>query len=97
MIASHIAQLRRVVDETPNLPESTRAELLQLVRALEADLAKADSQQAQDSEVENGEGNGRDSTVLHQLRQSIEELEATHPETAAVVSRVATVLANMGI
>lgn len=94
MIAAHIAKLRRVLDEAGDLPESTRTELLRLVQALEADLSgDADpSSDASSSSSESGED-----TVLVQLRNSIEELEATHPETAAVISRVATVLANMGI
>lgn len=92
MIDSHLAQLRRVVDETKDLPEATRTELLRLVNALESESVSEPKVPA-DIAVEKKE----DQTVLDQLRRSIEELEATHPEAAAAVHRVATVLANMGI
>jgi hypothetical protein len=93
MIGQHLAQLRRVLDETDNLPESTKAELLRLVRAAELE-ADGDRSGEGGHSGENASGEG---SVLDQLKQSIEELEASHPDAAAAVHRVATVLANMGI
>ncbi|TLD72785.1 DUF4404 family protein [Phragmitibacter flavus] len=95
MIGQHLAQLRRVLDETDNLPESTKAELLRLVQAAEAETGAATNAEGGVTNAE--EGAEEEVSVLDQLKQSIEELEASHPDAAAAVNRVATVLANMGI
>lgn len=94
MIAEHLSQLRRALEEADTLPESTKDELLRLVSAAEAE---ADAPEDAETPV-NSEGEVEENpTVLDQLKTSLEEIESSHPEAAALVNRVATVLANMGI
>ena len=92
MIGPHFAQLRQTLEESDQLPAATKAELLRLVQAAEAEATGEPLENGTESEEAQGEG-----SVFDQLKQSIEELETSHPEAAAAFSRVANVLGNMGI
>lgn len=92
MIGPHFAALRQTLEESDHLPAETKAELLRLVEAAEAEASGELPENASAEDVAESE-----TTVFDQLKQSIEELESSHPEAAAAFSRVANVLGNMGI
>lgn len=92
MIENLLAELRKQVERADNLPEETRADLLQHVEAMESSHANIALEEPDDSAEAAGEPQGIDRLV-----SSVEELEASHPEITATVNRIATVLGNMGI
>ncbi len=103
MIQGHLNELRSVVTQARDLPESTRTKLLQLADDLAQDFASAGSQaggapdadstpsDAGDSVAPSGEGGGVSGLVA-----AIEGLETSHPEVTAAVSNVARMLSKLG-
>jgi hypothetical protein len=83
MVKDLLDQLRLKVDRASGLPAETKSELLKLVAELESQTAAA------------GQADHRHG--LKQLVASVEGLEVSHPEITALVNRIATTLANMGI
>lgn len=95
MIEEHIEQLRSKLEQAGGLGEKTKAELLDLVAAVRRDaagLAKQEGDAAESGAVENGGQGG-----IGKLMASVDELEASHPELAASINKVADTLAKMGI
>ncbi len=95
MIEEHIEQLRSRLEQAVGLPESTKAELLALVAAVRydaADLTGHESEVPASATDETGEQRG-----IGKLMSSVDELEASHPELAASINKVADTLAKMGI
>jgi len=91
MIDQLLAQLRTLVTDSDSLPAETRADLLVHLDAMEAELKE---------HPESGEPEAGTGVKLHglaRLRASVEELEASHPDLTALVSRLATQLSNLGI
>ena len=105
-----ISKIEARVREAGALREETRAELLDLLGQLKTQieaLSATNEQQAQSiagfTEVSAHEAT-RDprnpKSLRHSvdgLRSSVEELELSHPKLAAVVDRLAKMLADMGI
>lgn len=95
MIQSHLNELRAVVEQATDLPEPTRAKLLQLADELERDLAspspEAAPQPAEDAAATTSEPSGVSGLVA-----AIEGLETSHPEVTATVSNVARMLSKLG-
>jgi hypothetical protein len=89
MIEDHIQQLREKLAQASGLPETTRAELLALVGTLEREAAGGDAGPLAAEEAE--------PQALGKLVNSVEELEASHPELVASINQVASVLGKMGI
>lgn len=90
MIEDHIQQLRTKLAQASGLPEGTRTELLDLLAAVESEAngGEAESEAAESDE---------DTPALSKLVNSVEELEASHPELVASINQVASVLSKMGI
>lgn len=95
MIEEHIEQLRTRLEQAAGLPESTKAELLDLVAAVRKDAVGLAEQEggASESIAEESEAQGG----IGKLLASVDELEASHPELAASINKVADTLAKMGI
>ena len=95
MIEEHIEQLRTRLEQAAGLPESTKAELLGLVAAVRKDAVGLAGQEggASESIAEESEAQGG----IGKLLASVDELEASHPELAASINKVADTLAKMGI
>ena len=90
MLDDLLKQLRTTVAEDTSLPETTKADLIRHVEAMEAQTS-ALSADAASSEAES------EKPVLDQLVTSVEGLEASHPEITTLVNRLANTLGNMGI
>lgn len=95
MIQEHLAQLRSKLEQEPGLPETTKAELLKLVAAVEIETlgGAGNRTDVAASDAEDADGQGG----LGKLAASVEELEASHPELAASINQVAITLSKMGI
>lgn len=94
MIEEHIEQLRSKLEQAVGLPESTKAELLDLVAAVRRDATGLANQE---SEVKSGADEIEAQGGIGKLMASVDELEASHPELAASINKVADTLAKMGI
>ena len=95
MIEEHIEQLRSRLEQAVGLPESTKAELLELVAAVRYDAAGLTGQESEvpaSAADETAEQGG-----IGKLMASVDEQEASHPELAASINKVADTLAKMGI
>lgn len=92
MIENLLAQLRNQVENAGNLPDATRADLLQHVEAMQSSHAASVMEEPDETGAEAPEPQG-----IERLVNSVEELEVSHPEITATVNRIATVLSNMGI
>lgn len=77
------------MSESATLPEKTKADLLAHLEAMAEEL-KASPEAP-------GAGGAGEPHGLARLRASVEELEASHPDITALVSRLATQLSNLGI
>ena len=110
MIEDRIAAIESTIERTPNLSGERRAELLQLVAELKAEVARlaethrdeawSISRFADASAHEAARAEKKPQltdTALQGLRQSIEGLEESHPVIVSVVNRFANALSNMGI
>jgi hypothetical protein len=99
MVQGHIDELRAVVEQANDLPEETRAKLLQIAADLEREAAQTEggdeagdadeTSEATDAEAPRGEGSSG-------LVSAIEGLEASHPEVTATVNNVARMLSKLG-
>lgn len=89
MIDQLLEQLRTSVTTSATLPERTRADLLAHLQSMEEELRAHPETPAESPPAE--------SHGLSRLRESVEELEASHPEITSLVSRLATHLGNLGI
>jgi hypothetical protein len=90
MIENHLDQLRATLEQATGLPENTRAELLKLVAAMRNET----THQAADGAEPGAEMAGPGITGL---MASVEKLEVSHPEIAALINQVAITLSRMGI
>lgn len=93
MIEEHLEQLKSRLELAAGLPDSTKAELLNLVERVrsEAGVSSAETEGAATEGEDSSEGG------LGKLMASVDELEASHPELAASINQVASTLARMGI
>jgi hypothetical protein len=90
MLDQLLKQLETKVENTGNLPDETRAELLKQAAALKV-------QQAEDEMAAEGDEIDEPREGVDRLMASIEGLEASHPEITSLVNRIAMTLGNMGI
>src|SRR3954470_23287808 len=110
MIQDRIDKIQAAVNGAQNLPEATRAELLQLLTELKSEvapLAEAHDENAQsiaqyaEASVQEATRSEKDpaqaEAALGGLTASVEGFEASHPQLVQVVNRIAVALSNMGI
>jgi hypothetical protein len=92
MIEAQIEQLRTLVSQAGGLPESTRSEILQRLDAVKAESAGVATAPQDDIPAVT-----QTARALGRLAGAVEGLEASHPQITAMVNRIATALANIGI
>lgn len=83
MNAEQVRQLKTLVEDAGDLPESAKAKLLELLTQTQTD--------AEEAPVDEPEA------PLGQWQSALTEFEAAHPEATGFMNRLATTLANMGI
>ncbi len=99
MVEDRIRNIETRVQASANLPEAAKAELMELLAELRAELQgvkKEHLDQAEESAPEAAHGESLDD-ALGGLRGTVTELEAMHPRLSELANRLAVALANMGI
>lgn len=110
MLEDTLSKLEARIQNAGTLRDENRAELLQLITQLKAEvsgLSKTHQEQAESiasfadlSTHEAMRESRNPETLKHStagLASSVDEFEKTHPQLVAVVNRIATTLSNMGI
>ena len=83
-----------------NLPDSAKAELLELLTALRAELQSVQQEHLARAEDVGGRRAGHGESLddaVGALTGTVAALEATHPRLSELANRLAVALANMGI
>ncbi len=110
MTDKHIEKTKSAIESAENIPADRKAELLDLLSKLKPAIAKVSETHHEDARsiarlVEaSAQETIRAQTkpelnkrLLHELKQSVENFEASHPQLAAFVTQYSTVLSALGI
>jgi hypothetical protein len=110
MIEDRIQKIEARLQESTNIPEAARADLLKLLAALKDEvgtLARSHEEDAR-SIAKFMDASAHEATraekkpklieaALNGLTASVETIEASHPKLAEVVNQIAVRLSNMGL
>jgi hypothetical protein len=109
MIRDTISKIEARLQGANACSDEARAELLQLLAELKREISTVDDEQARSiaghtehvtaqATAEQAERNPESlKRSLQDLSESVEGFETSHPRLVAVVNRIATTLANIGI
>ncbi|MGA3169819.1 MAG: DUF4404 family protein [Chthoniobacteraceae bacterium] len=99
MIEDRIRNIEARVQSSANLPAAAKAELLELLEALRAELGAVNREHLARAEGDSGSAHHGESLddALGAVTGTVRALEATHPRLAALANRLAAALSNMGI
>ena len=110
MIEDRIQKIEARLQESANIPEPARAELLKLLAALKDEVGTLAKNHEEDAHSIAGfvDASAHEATraekkpklveaSLNGLTASVEAFEASHPKLAEVVNQIAVRLSNMGI
>jgi ABC-type transporter Mla subunit MlaD len=107
MTDEHIEKTKSAIESAENIPADRKAELLDLLSKLKPVIAKVSQTHHEDarsiarlveaSAQETIRARKKpDQHLLHELKQSVQNFEATHPQLAAFVNQYSTVLSALG-
>ena len=100
-IEKRIEQIQVKLQSDDNIPEQTRADLMELLTSLKTEVeALSQTHQQEAAEVARSAAASAESITqetLKELRSSVEGLEASHPQLVQTVNQIALTLSNMGI
>jgi len=109
-IQERLEKIEEQIGANGNIPVETQAELRELLAALRTEIAALPStQQDEARSIANfAEASAHEATrtavkpkqlgaALEGLKAPIEEFETSYPDLAAVLNRLAAILANMGM
>ncbi len=110
MIQQHIEQIQNKLREASTLSDPVKAELLELLSSLHAEVNHLSETRMEDADsvTRFAAASAHEATRTEQkpellkaaldgLNSSVAGLESTHPGLAQVVNRIAVTLSNMGI
>ena len=110
MIEDRIQKIEARLQESANIPEPARAELLKLLAALKDEVGTLSKDHEEDAHSITGfmDASAHEVTrvgrkpklieaSLNGLTASVEAFEASHPKLAEVVNQIAVRLSNMGL
>lgn len=110
MTDEHIEKTKSAIESAENIPADRKAELLDLLSKLKPAIAKVSETHHEDAKsiARLVEASAHETIrpkkkpehthrLLHELRESVENFEASHPELAASVGRYSTLLSALGI
>jgi hypothetical protein len=110
MTDDRIEKIKSAVESAENLPANKKAELLRLLSKLQPAIAKvskthhkhalfiAGRVEATTHEATRAKKKPQQTkTLLHELKQSVLNFEASHPELSALVTEYSAFLAALGI
>lgn len=110
MIDEHIEKTKSAIESAEHIPADRKAELLDLLSKLKPAIAKVSETHHEDARSIAGlvEASAQETIrtqqkpeqsrqLLHELKRSVENFEASHPQLAAFVNRYSTLLSALGI
>jgi DNA repair exonuclease SbcCD ATPase subunit len=110
MTNDRIDKIKSAVESAENIPANKKAELLRLLSKLQPAIAKVSEThhehaqsiarlvEASTHEATRAKKKPQmTKTPLHELKQSVENFEASHPELVALVTEYSALLAALGI
>jgi prefoldin subunit 5 len=110
MTDEHIEKTKSSIEAAENIPADRKAELLDLLSKLKPAIAKVSETHHDDAKsiARLVEASAHETIraekkpehthkLLHELKQSVENFEASHPELAASVGKYSTLLSALGI
>ena len=93
MLEDKIAEIEMRLQNAPEIKPEARAELLNLVAVLKAELAALPAEE-REHPPDLASSTGRFPSAA---RHRVDEFEEAHPQLVAVVNRITAMLSNMGI
>ena len=110
MIHDRLQQIETKIESIQNVPEDTKRELLDLLKTLRAEAGELAAKRPDDAQsiAEFAAASTHEATrseknpqllqaALDGLTASVGVLEASHPNLAQAVNRIAVILSDMGI
>jgi hypothetical protein len=110
MTDEHIEKTKSVVESAGNIPADKKAELLDLLSKLKPAIAKVSETHHDDAQsiarlvevsahetIRAEKKPEHTNKLLHELKQSAENFEASHPELTSFVTKYSAVLSALGI
>jgi ABC-type transporter Mla subunit MlaD len=108
MTDEHIEKTKSAIESAENIPADRKAELLDLLSKLKPAIAKVSETHHEDARsiARLVEASAHETIrtqkkpeqhLLHELKQSVQNFEATHPQLAAFVNQYSTLLSALGI
>ena len=110
MTDEHIEKTKSAIESAGSIPADKKAELLNLLSKLKPEIAKVSQTHHEDARsiarlleasaqetIRAQKKPERIKRLLHELKQSVQNLEASHPELVAFVTEYSAFLSAMGI
>ena len=110
MTDEHIEKTKSAIESAENIPGDRKAELLDLLSKLKPAIAKVSQTHHEDAQSiarlvevsaqETIRAQKKPDVIkrlLHELKRSVENFEASHPQLAAFVTQYSTLLSALGI
>jgi prefoldin subunit 5 len=110
MTDEHIEKTKAAIESAENIPADTKAELLDLLSKLKPAIAKVSETHHEDAKsiahlveasaketIHAEKKPERTNRPLHELKRSVENFEASHPQLVASVNKYSTLLSALGI
>jgi|SRR5215831_11303468 len=108
MTDEHIEKTKSAIESAENIPADRKAELLDLLSKLKPAIAKVSETHHEDArsiarlvEASTQETirteKKPEQHLLHELKESVERFEVSHPQFAAFVNQYSTLLSALGI
>jgi hypothetical protein len=110
MIPERIAHIEETLRTAPNIPDSTRGELIALLAGLKAEIVPLATTHGDSIEqitghadaaitaaTQPGKPPGEAAQAVEGLATSVRDFEASHPRLVEIVDRLAVILSNTGI
>ena len=110
MTDEHIEKTKSAIEAAENIPADRKAELLDLLSKLKPAIAKVSETHHEDAQsiarlleasahetIRAEKKPEQRKRLLHELKESVERFEASHPQFAAFVTQYSTLLSALGI
>jgi ABC-type transporter Mla subunit MlaD len=110
MTDEHIEKTISAIESAENIPADRKAELLDLLSKLKPAIAKVSETHQEDARsiarlveasaqetIRTQKKSEQSNRLLHELKRSVENFEASHPRLAAFVNQYSTLLSALGI
>jgi prefoldin subunit 5 len=109
MTDEHIEKTKSAIESAENIPADRKAELLDLLSKLKPAIAKVSETHHEDARsiarlveasaqetIRTEKEPEHSKKLLHELRESVERFEASHPQLASFVNQYSTLLSALG-